>query len=105
MTFQALGFEEIRRIADLMIDDLKTRTLEHGNRLMVEPEAVDFLVKEGFDPSQGARGLRREVRRRLENSLAEEILHSQPAPGAAIQVRLQDGELHVEVEPSPIAVV
>ena len=43
-----------------MIDDLKARTLEHGNRLIVEPEAIDFMVKEGFHPSQGARGLRRE---------------------------------------------
>ncbi len=105
VTFQALGLEEIRRIADLMIDDLKARTLEHGNRLIVEPEAIDFLVKAGFHPSQGARGLRREVRRRLENSLAEEILRSQPAPGAAIRALIQNGELHIEVEPSPVAVV
>jgi ATP-dependent Clp protease ATP-binding subunit ClpC len=59
--------------------------------LAVTPEVKEFLAKEGFDPTLGARPLRRAVQRLIEDPLAEEVLRGSFRPGDTVLAEL-DGE-------------
>ncbi len=74
VVFHALGEEEIRLIVDLQLQDVKTNLAARGLTLTVTDPVRELLIREGFDPSMGARPLRRAVRNRIEDALAEHIL-------------------------------
>jgi len=62
-------------------------------QLTLDPAAREFLVEKGYDPTYGARPMRRAVERNLEDPLAEEILRGGLHPNEPIVVSLQDGKL------------
>ncbi len=74
VVFHALGEEEIRLIVDLQLQDVKANLAARGLSLTVTDPVRELLIREGFDPSMGARPLRRAVRNRIEDALAEHIL-------------------------------
>jgi ATP-dependent Clp protease ATP-binding subunit ClpB len=59
----------------------------------ISDEAKDFLANVGFDPTFGARPLKRAIQQHLENPLAQEILAGHYAPGESVVVELDRGEL------------
>ena len=71
------------------MDRLKARNLE----LVLEEKAKDFLVEKGYDPTYGARPMRRAVERFLEDRLAEEILKGNLLPSEPIVVSEEEGKL------------
>jgi ATP-dependent Clp protease ATP-binding subunit ClpC len=68
---------------------LKGRQLQ----LTLDDAAKDFLLEKGYDPTNGARPMRRAVERNLEDPLAEEILKGGLLPNEPILVTVQDGKL------------
>ena len=74
IVFRALSREQISAIVELMLKAFGRQLAEKGMHLEVTKEARDLLAKEGFDPTYGARPLRRAIQRMIENPLAEEIL-------------------------------
>ncbi len=74
IVFAHLSQEEIREIVDLMLNDLFKRLDEHGLKIEVTDAAKDFLAKEGYSETYGARPLRRVIQKKVEDVLAEEIL-------------------------------
>ena len=66
IVFHALNEEHISQIVDIMLKDLGRRMSEYNLSLEVSEEARKQLVKEGFDPTFGARPLRRVIQKRLE---------------------------------------
>ena len=74
IVFRALSREQISAIVELMLKSFGKQLAEKGMHLEVTKEARDLLAKEGFDPTYGARPLRRAIQRMIENPLAEEIL-------------------------------
>ncbi len=111
IVFRQLIKEEVKRIADIMLNDVFKRLTEQGITLEVTERFKDRLVDEGFNPSYGARPLRRAIMRLLEDSLAEEILSARIKDGdVAImdvdesgQVKVLQGEKR-ELLPLPQAV-
>ena len=93
IVFHPLQRSEIRRIAGLQVDILGERLEARGMALELTPEALDFLGNIGFDPVYGARPLKRVIQRRLENSLAQEILAGRFGPGDTIHAEMEQGEL------------
>ncbi|MEG3955806.1 ATP-dependent Clp protease ATP-binding subunit [Microcoleus sp. herbarium2] len=74
IVFRQLNREEVKQIADIMLQQVFSRLTEQGITLSVTEKFKDLLVAEGYNPSYGARPLRRAIMRLLEDVLAEEML-------------------------------
>jgi ATP-dependent Clp protease ATP-binding subunit ClpA len=90
IVFKALTRTEVHRICDLMLTRVKAQLVEQQIELMVTPEAKDYLVDKGFDPTYGARPLRRTIQNLIEDPMAERMLQGTFYPGCTIIV--EDGE-------------
>ena len=90
IVFRQLTKPEVKEIADLMLNEFFKRMLEKNIVLSVTDRFKDLLVQEGYNPSYGARPLRRAIMRLLEDSLAEEILTGKVREGASVQVDVDD---------------
>ncbi|HKC27030.1 MAG TPA: AAA family ATPase, partial [Jatrophihabitans sp.] len=93
--FKPLVLEEIERIVDIMLDDLRARLAERRMSLEVTPDARRVIAAEGFDPVYGARPLRRFIARELETRIGRMILAEAVADGSTILVDAHDGELRI----------
>jgi ATP-dependent Clp protease ATP-binding subunit ClpC len=96
IVFRQLDESEIKEIADIMLNEVFGRLREQGITLEVTEAFKNRLVKEGYNPSYGARPLRRAIMRLLEDSLAEEILSSRIKNGDVAIVDV-DSEGQVKV--------
>ncbi len=104
IVFRQLTREEVTRIADLMIADATARIAEQGIALQVSDRFKERVVTEGYDPSYGARPLRRAIARLLEDSLAEAFLSGQVQAGDTAIVDVdEDGQVQVRRESSKVA--
>ncbi len=90
IVFRQLTKPEVKEIADLMLNEFFKRMLDKDIVLTVTDRFKDLLVQEGYNPSYGARPLRRAIMRLLEDSLAEEILTGKVREGACVQVDVDD---------------
>ncbi len=91
--FHPLDIKHLHEIASLMIVQLQQRLSAQSITLQVTEAARSFLVKAGYDPTYGARPLRRTIQSLLEDMLAEALLRGTVSPGASIVVDLHDNEL------------
>ena len=74
IVFHKLTREEVREIIELMIGRVRNQVADHELMLELDNGAKDFLVDKGWDPSMGARPLRRAIQRYIEDPLADEVL-------------------------------
>ena len=72
--FNSLSREDIERIIDIELKDLKARALEAGYRITVTPSAKRFVAEAGYDPAYGARPLKRAITRYIEDPVSEFII-------------------------------
>jgi ATP-dependent Clp protease ATP-binding subunit ClpB len=93
VVFEPLQENQIRAIADIQIASLKQRLANQGLELSVSDKALAYLSKLGFDPTYGARPLKRVIQSHLENTLAEAILAGKFISPCVISVDYQDGHL------------
>ena len=96
IVFSHLSKEEIREIVDLMLKDLFKRLAERELTVEVTDEVKDYLAKDGYSEAYGARPLRRLIQRKIEDSLAEEILSGKYSAGDTIKMVLNDGKIAFE---------
>ena len=96
IVFSHLSKEEIRQIVDLMLKDLFKRLAEKELNIEVSDEVKDHLAECGYSEAYGARPLRRLIQRKMEDSLAEEILSGKYVKGDTIKVTLVDGKISFE---------
>ena len=96
IVFHPLERRAIRKIVDLQLTKLAKQMDEHGYKLEVSDSARDLLGNEGYDPTYGARPLRRVIQNRLQNILASEILSGRFPEGSTIRVDCQHGEFTFE---------
>ena len=83
IVFRQLTKNEVKDIAEIMLKEVFSRISDKGIKLSVTDAFKERLVEEGYNPSYGARPLRRAVMRLLEDSLAEEVLSG----------RIKDGDV------------
>ncbi len=88
--FRPLLREQIRRIVDLQVDRLDKRLGEKELSLTVTEAARDRIAAEGYDPTFGARPLKRVIQQRLENPLATEILRGEYSDGTVVHIDWDD---------------
>ena len=94
--FHQLTKEEIRRIVDIMMQDLINRLGAQQMELTIPDDVKDELAKEGYSPSYGARPLRRVIQKKIEDELSEEILMGRFKDGDAIAAKMLDGKIVFE---------
>ena len=98
VTFHNLTEENFRDIAAIMLGELKTSLDGRGIALSWDESLVDFLVKEAYSITYGARNLRRTIQKHVEDPIAEKIIDSCFAPIRAISLTAQDGAVRLETE-------
>ncbi|REJ69691.1 MAG: ATP-dependent chaperone ClpB [Planctomycetota bacterium] len=89
--FHPLNREQIRQIVNLQIHHLAEQLEQRGLSLEVSEAAADELANRGYDPTYGARPLKRLIQQRLQNPLATELLKGEFPPGAGVRIDF-DGE-------------
>ena len=97
--FKPLGMNEIMQIIDILLKDVAKRLTEKGITFELTDKAKEFLAEKGYNPTFGARPLKRAIQKYLEDPLAEEILRGQFAKNCHVVVD-QRGEdnLHFEIK-------
>ena len=90
IVFTQLKKDEIKQIAEIMLREVFGRLGEKGITLEVTESFKDRVVQEGYNPSYGARPLRRAIVRLLEDSLAEALLSGQITQGDTAIVDVDD---------------
>jgi ATP-dependent Clp protease ATP-binding subunit ClpC len=86
IVFESLGEEEIQAIVSLLMQDIAVRLDELGITVDLTDAAVEHIAKVGFDPSYGARPLRRVLQRQVENELSKRLLRGEYQTGDHIIV-------------------
>src|ERR1700754_1996490 len=86
IVFHKLQKDEIKQIVELLLRRIRTSLAELELQLDLTEAAEDFLVEKGWDPSMGARPLRRAIQRYIEDPLADFVLRSELTPGATVMV-------------------
>ncbi len=91
--FQRLTKDQIKRIVDLQVDQLVHRVRERGIEVQLTDTARELLANLGYDPTYGARPLKRVIQKRLVDRLALAMLEGEFADGDTVEVDVADGDL------------
>lgn len=97
VVFEQLGNDEIVAIATIMLRDLSARLQGQGVDLAWGDDALGVLAQRGYDPSLGARPMRRAIGRLVEDPLSEMLLAGSLKPGQTALLVGIDGGLHIDV--------
>ncbi len=100
IVFRYLEPPQVREIAQMFVAGLVQRLAQRHIEVLVSDQVLDNLVADGFDPVYGARPLRREVERQIENPLAMMIVTGACPEGSRVQVEITDGRIACRVEGS-----
>ena len=91
--FQQLGKEHIASIIKLQLQRVQARISDRKITLDFDQSAMDFLCEKGYDPTMGARPVKRAIQNYVENTLARELLAGSVLEGETIKVRSEGGKL------------
>ncbi|HTK10176.1 MAG TPA: AAA family ATPase [Ktedonobacteraceae bacterium] len=95
VVFHSLGKNELYRIVDLLLAQVRGRLSEQKIELVVHDEVREFLLQEGFDEEYGARPLRRAIQTYVDDALADALLTGEITSGQQAFLTMQDGKIVV----------
>ena len=84
--FHQLSQQQIGTIIDVQLERFKTMLAERNITLVLEPSAKELLMREGYDPSYGARPLKRAIQSLIQNPLAVKLLQGEILPGQTVRL-------------------
>ena len=93
LVFRSLGRDELTQILELELEKVRKRLAERDIHFELDASARDLLLEKGFDPTYGARPMRRAVERFLEDPMAEEIIRGDLREGETISISAKDDKL------------
>jgi ATP-dependent Clp protease ATP-binding subunit ClpC len=93
IVFHSLSREHVKMIVDLMMRRLEEQLQSKDVEIELTDRAKDLLAEKGYDPSLGARPLRRTIQRMVEDPLSEKLLYKEFAAGQTIIVDVRDGDI------------
>jgi ATP-dependent Clp protease ATP-binding subunit ClpB len=91
--FHRLSRDDIGRIVELQVDHLASRVAERGVEIELTDDARTLLGNLGYDPTYGARPLKRVIQKQLIDKLALQLLEGELGEGQRVRVDAEDGEL------------
>lgn len=93
VVFHPLDQSEIRKIADIQLNNLRQRLAARELGMQITDAALNLLAEAGFDPVYGARPLKRAIQQQVENPLAQQILGGKFMPNDTILIDVAEGKL------------
>ncbi|RJP35502.1 MAG: ATP-dependent chaperone ClpB [Candidatus Omnitrophota bacterium] len=100
--FKTLTLQEIEKIVDLLLEELRNRLKDRRMTVEVTPAARRYLAQQGYDPVYGARPLRRLIQRELETKLGRSLIAGNVMDGARITIDVQNDDIVIRQEnPEP----
>jgi ATP-dependent Clp protease ATP-binding subunit ClpB len=84
--FKSLGLEQLRRIIKVQLESLRRMLEDRKITLALDSSAEELLAREGFDPTYGARPLKRAIQSLIQNPLAMKLLAGEIKPGESVVV-------------------
>jgi ATP-dependent Clp protease ATP-binding subunit ClpC len=97
VVFRPLAFGDMKRIADVLLGQLRTQLGGQGLRLEVTEAALAWLCEHGYDESCGARPLRRLIEQTIQDEIAAQLLRGPARAGGQVLVDCVDGSLAVSL--------
>ena len=101
LVFRSLGKEELKNILELELDKVRKRLIERNIQFELDDSARDLLLEKGYDPTYGARPMRRAVEKYLEDPMAEEIIRGDLREGEIIAITKADDQLKFSQKKRP----
>ncbi len=98
VVFNALEKAEISRILDIQINELSERLSEKSLSIVLTRDAKEYLVENGYEPSMGARPMRRLIQKEIEEPLSIELLARNDKSLKKVSVELVDNRISVHLE-------
>src|SRR2546426_5744277 len=102
IVFHALSRDDMRKIVDILLGEVRERLRAQDIHLDITTDALELLIERGFDPSLGARPLKRAIQRLLEDPLSEFILRGQLPAGTKVMVTRKEDGLFFEPARAPL---
>ncbi len=96
VVFNPLKRDEISKILDIQIAELEKRLSEKNIHLSIKPKARDYLLDHGYEPSMGARPMRRLIQNEIEDQLANLILGGKVPESGDVEVTFEKEKLVVK---------
>ncbi len=96
IVFRPLSREDLTHIIHLEMKGVENRVAKKGIRIELHPEALEFLIDQGYNPDYGARPLKRAIERLIEDPLSESILRGEFSDAKEIKIRMKDKHLFFE---------
>ena len=93
--FHRLTEENIRAIASLMLEDLRTAMAERGTALTWDESVITYLAEKGYSAAYGARNLQRLIQKDVEDAIATEIIDHLKGAAKTVGLTVQDGRIVV----------
>ena len=93
--FHRLTEENIRAIASLMLEDLRTAMAERGTALTWDESVITYLAEKGYSAVYGARNLQRLIQKDIEDAIATEIIDHRKGAAKTVGLTVQDGKIVV----------
>ncbi len=100
IVFHALVRDNMKEIVNILLGQFSARLKQQDISLELTPEATELLIDKGFDPTLGARPLKRAIQRLLEDPFADFILRGQIPAGSAVVVARKDDQLDFTTTPA-----
>lgn len=95
--FNPLSRAVIEKIVAVQLEELRSRLAEKDIRVQFDQGAIDYIVKNGFDPEYGARPIKRFVQKVILDKLADKIIKGELKNGSKVRIGLQKSELVIKV--------
>jgi ATP-dependent Clp protease ATP-binding subunit ClpB len=96
--FHQLSQDQIGKIIDVQLERLRTMLAERNIKLVLDDSARHLLMREGYDPSYGARPLKRAIQSLIQNPLAVKLLQGEIGPGQAIKISANGDDMEFKTE-------
>jgi ATP-dependent Clp protease ATP-binding subunit ClpB len=100
--FSRLDQAQLREIVEIQLRGLRERLAARKLTLRIADEALDLLARDGYDPTYGARPLKRLIQRRLQDPIAMAILEGRFREGDEVEVGVENGHLVIRGERAPV---
>src|SRR6185295_6301962 len=93
--FQQLSREQIGKIIDVQLERLRQMLKERNITLVLDGPARELLMREGYDPSYGARPLKRAIQTLIQNPLAVKLLQGEILPGQTVSLSANGDQMEL----------
>jgi ATP-dependent Clp protease ATP-binding subunit ClpC len=96
IVFKALTKIDLKKVVEIEMERVIARVKERDLTVVLEPDAADYLIEQGYNPDFGARPLKRTIEKLIEDPLSEQILREEYKGFNMVKIKVKDSHLYFE---------